>query len=211
MAKVTGRTVESIDALLDLMVVSVRIDTNGQLIWKNRKGEETNQGSIVSATLAVEAAWPVGSIFINTSSTNPNTLLGVGTWTRFAKGRTLVSLDEAQTEFDSPEEVGGAKTVVLTAAQSGMPYHSHSYSGSGSTGASSVNASVTTEDASSNPVGGATLDRAGGGGGDRTINSSGHAHSFSYGGTTSAAAANAAEAHTNLPPYVVVYMWKRTA
>ena len=55
-------------------------------------------------------AWPVGSVFIAVVSTNPATLLGYGTWAAFATGRTLVGIDAGQTEFDTVEETGGAKT-----------------------------------------------------------------------------------------------------
>ncbi len=37
----------------------------------------------------------------------------------------LVGLDSGQTEFDTVEETGGAKTVTLTEAQSGLPQHTH--------------------------------------------------------------------------------------
>jgi len=40
------------------------------------------------------------------------------------KGRVIVGLDVAQTEFDVRGETGGAKTVTLTSAE--MPVHNHS-------------------------------------------------------------------------------------
>lgn len=211
MASVTGMTAEGIEELLEKMVVSLRIDDNGQLIFKNKGGIETNIGSIVSPKLAVEKTWPVGSIFISAVPTTPATLLGMGTWARFGQGRVLVSQWDGDASFDTPEEVGGQKDVTLTAGQSGLPYHAHGFSVAGNTNGSTVDASVTTEDASSNPVGGTSLDRAGGSAGTRTINDSNHAHYFSFGGATAAASANAAESHTNMPPYIVVYMWKRTS
>lgn len=60
----------------------------------------------------VPQAWPVGSIFISTVSTNPATSLGYGTWAAFGAGRVLVGLDGADVDFDTAEEVGGAKTVA---------------------------------------------------------------------------------------------------
>lgn len=36
-------------------------------------------------------AWPIGSVFISTVSTNPNTLLGFGTWTLLANGNITVT------------------------------------------------------------------------------------------------------------------------
>ncbi len=61
--------------------------------------------------------WPIGSVYTSVVSTNPATLLGFGTWTAFAAGRTLVGLDAGQTEFDTVEETGGAKTHTLTASE----------------------------------------------------------------------------------------------
>lgn len=208
MASVTGKTAEEIDKQLADMVTSVRVDDNGQLIYKTKSGQETNTGALVSPKLAVAAAYPVNSIYIGTSPANPQTLLGVGTWVRFGKGRTLMSLDEAQTEFDTPEETGGAKQITLTAAQSGLPGHAHSYSGT--TSSNGVEANTTTEDSSSNPVGAATMDRAGGSAGLRYISGSEHAHGYS-GTTTTAGGQSAAQPHSILPPYITVYVWKRTA
>lgn len=68
-------------------------------------------------------SWPVGSVFISVVATNPNTLLGGGTWVAFGAGRVLVGIDAGQTEFDTVEEVGGAKTHTLTTAE--MPSHTH--------------------------------------------------------------------------------------
>lgn len=69
-------------------------------------------------------AFPVGSVFIAVVDTNPGTLLGYGTWSAFGAGRVLVGLDAGQTEFDTVEETGGAKTHTLTTAE--MPAHTHS-------------------------------------------------------------------------------------
>lgn len=66
---------------------------------------------------AKSALFPVGSIYTAIVSTNPGTLLGFGTWTAFGAGRTLVGLDSGQTEFDTVEETGGAKTHTLTEAE----------------------------------------------------------------------------------------------
>jgi len=59
-----------------------------------------------------EAAYPVGSIYLSTNGTNPATTLGFGTWSAFGAGRVPVGFDSGQTEFDTDEETGGAKTVA---------------------------------------------------------------------------------------------------
>ena len=62
-------------------------------------------------------AFPVGSVFLAVVATNPGTLLGYGTWSAFGAGRMLVGLDAGQTEFDTVEETGGAKTHGHTSTQ----------------------------------------------------------------------------------------------
>lgn len=212
MAEVTGRTAESIDELMNAMVTSVRVDDQGQLIYKTRGGQETNTGSIVSAKLAVAASHPIGSIYIGTTPANPSTLLGIGTWVRFGKGRALVGLDEDQAEFNAPEKEGGAKSVTLTAAQSGMPNHAHTFAGSGTTSGMNTGGSInTTPDPNSSNSGSRPLVRAGGGSAATDVSNLNHTHTYSFSGATGAASANASQAHSILSPYITVYLWKRTA
>lgn len=60
----------------------------------------------------LDLVWPVGSVFIAVVATNPNTLLGGGTWAAFGTGRVLVGINAADVDFDTVEEIGGAKTVA---------------------------------------------------------------------------------------------------
>lgn len=73
----------------------------------------------------IEALYPIGTIYTSTVATNPNTLLGFGTWAAFGAGRVLVGIDATQTEFDTVEETGGEKTHALTSAENGP--HTHSF------------------------------------------------------------------------------------
>lgn len=68
--------------------------------------------------------YPVGAIYISTVNTNPGTLFG-GTWVTYAAGRTLVGVDVSQTEFNTVQKTGGAKTHTLDISQ--MPSHNHNY------------------------------------------------------------------------------------
>lgn len=225
MARVTGITKERAEEIHNASVVGGRVDDTGQLLLRTRGGTEINAGPIIAPRAAVDKAYPVGSLYFGVTPTSPATLFGtpavapnsefpqgkpaipLGTWVRFGKGKAIVGLDEDDVDFNVAGKISGSKTHTLTAAQSGLPYHAHTYSGT--TSSNSVNASVTTEDSSSNPAGGAALDRAGGSAGTRTINDSNHAHSYS--GNTSAASANAAESHPILSPSIAVYVWQRTA
>lgn len=79
----------------------------------------------------VSQAFPIGAVFISVVNTNPNTLLGYGTWAAFGAGRVLVGLDSGDTDFDVAEETGGAKTVQSTGSVAAPSDHSaHIHSGS---------------------------------------------------------------------------------
>ena len=77
--------------------------------------------------------YPVGTIYTSTASTNPSSFLG-GTWEAYGKGQTLVGIDGNQTEFNTVEKTGGAKSVSYTPSGSigsttltekQIPSHSH--------------------------------------------------------------------------------------
>ena len=127
--------------------------------------------------------YPVGSIYINaTNSTNPGTLLGFGTWVAFGAGRVPVGIDSSDSDFDSAEETGGAKTVALTTSQ--LPSHTHNIS----------------------------FSESGPGGGNINTNFfAGIANNTSGAKTKVSDATGSGSAHNNVQPYIVVYMWKRTA
>jgi|TARA_B100000035_G_scaffold50623_3_gene39198 hypothetical protein len=136
----------------------------------------------LNGTNIFEKIYPVGSIYINAAvSTNPGTLLGFGTWAAFGAGKVPVGIDSSDTDFDTAEETGGAKTHTLTTNE--LPSHTHGgIFPSGAQGSFSQAFDV------DNPGNGADL------GNEKTTSSTG-------GGA----------AHNNLQPYIVVYMWKRTA
>jgi microcystin-dependent protein len=120
------------------------------------------------------------------------------------KGRTPVGLDAAQSEFDALGESGGAKSVTLTAAQSGAPAHSH---GVGTLATASAGSHSHTFGVKTN---------TGGGGNSNTLEdlntdtttfttaaTGAHTHGLS-GSTANNAATGAAQAHENLPPYLTL-------
>lgn len=60
--------------------------------------------------------YPVGSVYESTDITNPREYFG-GTWEVFGAGRVTVGIDTGQTEFNQVRKTGGAKTQTLTRAQ----------------------------------------------------------------------------------------------
>lgn len=135
-----------------------------------------------SSIISLSDVYPVGSIYINASDgTNPGTLLGFGTWVAFGAGRVPVGIDATQTEFDTAEETGGAKTHTLTISE--MPSHTHNL---GSKDSTAGDGGAFNEEFIEDPA------------------------DTSNGPNVTSSSTGGGSAHNNLQPYIVVYMWKRT-
>lgn len=146
--------------------------------------------AITAAKLALH---PVGSLYFTETNINPGTFIG-GTWTTYGDGRVLVGRDTGQTEFDTAGETGGFKAVTLTAAQSGLREHYHTYPAAPTPGSL---------DFADGPA-------RGNGVKDNGFKTGGVNTTSAY-GTGVAGAQDATQSHTNLQPYIVGFMWKRTA
>lgn len=158
---------------------------------------------------------PVGSIFITEVSTNPGTLYG-GTWAAYGAGRVIVGLDGTQTEFDTVNETGGAKTHTLTEAELADHDHSSGTLFAEAPGSSHTHSAGTLQHSRGVGTGGSgnrsasgttTADTAGDVIGDTGTSGSTHEH----GVTGLTGGAGSGSPHNNLQPYIVAYMWKRTA
>ena len=166
----------------------------------------TNTTQVATAAFvqtALQAVYPVGSIYINAGvTTNPATLLGFGTWTAFGAGRVMVGLNGSDTLFDTLEETGGSKDAVVVS-------HSH-------TATSTVTDPGHTHPPTSgffflNYAGGGQT--AGGGGSIVNASNSSSTGSATTGVTvgTTVASTGSSGTNANLQPYITVAMWKRTA
>ena len=138
---------------------------------------------------ALQAVYPVGSIYTSTIATDPGTTFGFGTWAAFGAGRVLVGQDTGDAAFDVLEETGGSKDATL-------PSHTHSITDPGH-----LHSVLGT---SSSPIGG-----YGGPGSNMGNYQTSNTSSANTGITIATAGSSATNA--NLQPYVVVKMWKRTA
>lgn len=163
-----------------------------------------NNTTAIATTAFVQAAiallYPVGSIYTNaTSSTNPGTLLGFGTWTAFGAGRVMVGFDSSNALFDTAEETGGSANAINvshthTATSTSTvtdPGHIHTTLGYGSGNSGTY---------------------ANGGGVAQTTNSTASASTgISVATSTSISTEGSSGTNANYQPYITVYMWKRTA
>ena len=150
--------------------------------------------------ITLEEVYPIDTIYISSSPVNPGTLFGMGTWIAIGTGRVLVGIDPSDPDFDTVGKTGGAKKIPSSAQSfAGTPStvvvnHVHvqklpsSQTGSQISGTRDASTTGSINDALStnNPTGG----------------------SPSY---TPAGVNTSGEATSVIQPYLVVYMWKRTA
>ena len=155
--------------------------------------------------------YPVGSIYMSVSSTNPSTYFG-GTWVAWGSGRVPVGINTSDSNFNTVEKTGGASSVTLTASQ--IPSHTHTFTGSSTTTSS---AGGHTHNIGRDTDGGSgssryTVHKAGTSGAQGTSPTSSagaHTHTLTLKGKNGNTGGGGS--HTNLQPYIVCYMWKRTA
>lgn len=179
-----------------------------------------------------DAIYPIGSIYISTSATNPGILFG-GTWEAYAQGRTLIGNGTSDREFVAGN-LGGES--VHTLATSEMPSHTHTQNSHGHSGntksffywfsqfmhrdnqpntpfigcfnnSDNANVSLTQMDYNNN------TDAIGNGNrwGYRKVGVNWD-HTPSVNDTTATNNnTGGGESHNNLQPYIVTYIWRRTA
>ncbi len=199
---------------------------------KNELAANAAASAANAALIAAIQPFPIGAVFLSVVSTNPATLLGYGTWSLIGSGKVLVGVDPADPDFSTAEKTGGEKTHTLTASE--MPSHSHSVTDPGHTHTQDAhNHGVTdpghshTEQLQGGSIGSATgtfiMASVASGGSLRdaaettepattgiAIN---NATATNQSATTgiSVGSAGSGAAHNNMPPFIAVYIWKRTA
>ena len=153
--------------------------------------------------------YPVGSIYMSVNSVNPSTLFG-GTWEQLKDKFLLASGDTY-----SNGSTGGSATVSLT--QSQMPRHTHIQNSHNHTqnphshefphyysgGTETLYSSSWSSQKATSQAGAVRNTTA--------TNKEATATNKYSGGTGSSESASDGSAHENMPPYLVVNVWKRTA
>jgi hypothetical protein len=135
---------------------------------------------------------PVGCIYTSTASTNPGTSLGFGTWTAFGAGRVMVGNGGG---FTAGATGGSADAVTVSHT------HTATSTDSGHTHPLTQFASMTTGYGGTNSGAQRVFE----------LNTTGVTSSSTANVTTTIATAGVSGTNANLQPYIVVYMWERTA
>lgn len=172
-----------------LSQVVLTTDVTGTLPVANGGTGVTTAAAITS--LVGNLLFPIGALYTATVSTNPGTLLGFGTWTAFGAGRVMIGNGGG---FTAGATGGSADAVTVS--------HTHTFTGDALAGHQhTINYGTGLF----------------GGGGSQGVElmprpSQVNTNSVSAGtptGTISTTGVSGTNA--NLQPYIVVYMWERTA
>jgi hypothetical protein len=177
----------------------------------------------------VQALYPIGSIYSSTSATNPQATFGFGTWIAYAAGRVLVG---AGGTFSGTG--GSADAVIVSHDHNGNTGNNnvdHIHGVYGNTGEmSNDHTHVSGVASDTSAFGTAAIGSTDGKGGTIPYSTSpitsgvsaNHTHSVSiqsagqsathiHGFLTGNANGGVSGTNANMQPYVVVYMWTRTA
>lgn len=161
-------------------------------------------GGGIDALSILDLVYPVGSIYMSVNATDPGTLFG-GTWERI-QDRFLLAAGSTYAAGGT----GGAATVKLTDAQMA---HGHSFTQPSVTGGSHNHGIITRLNTGTST--GYPIELSGSakqGVGKHTESDGGHTHTVSGGAVANLSGASSTRtAHNNMPPYLAVYMWERTA
>lgn len=160
------------------IIASGSITATGAVTGSNLSG--TNTGN--------SASWPIGAVFFSVVSTNPNTLLGFGTWSQIGTGKFVVGINSADADFDTVEETGGAKTLDNSHVHT-LSAHTHDIG--------HAHAPGTLTSGAPPPV--------------LPVNDTALGVTASGVPSTDATNSQGSATQSILPPYIVLYMWKRTA
>ena len=139
----------------------------------------------VGGTNLVDLIYPIGAIYITTSAVSPSSIWAGTTWVAYGEGRTMIGHGAGAGLTDRPtvEATGGVETHTLTKAE--IPPHVHTESER----LFNTNGAYTNDGVQQRTSGGLLTSTTGDGSADGLQG----------------------QAHNNMQPYIVTYMWKRTA
>ena len=186
------------------------------ITWAGEHVADLPSGYSTATTFALEDTYPVGAIYISTVKTSPASLFG-GEWTRITDKFLLGATDSNAGTSTTAQSTGASSKSstdphTLTAAQSGIQNHAHNYT-QRAAAIYTTNYVSTANKLVIRGSNGYSIDH-----GNESLKGN-----YQYGASntiaTTSKSANATEGHSHgmththtqtLPPYLAVYMWKRT-
>lgn len=196
--KVTGKGLSTEDYTsaekTKLAGIATGAEVNVQADWNQTDSTADdyikNKPNIPSSTLTIDDIYPIGSIYMSANDVDPSALFSGTIWEQI-KERFLFGTGDSEgwggTKLYPVGATGGETTHTLT--ESEMPSHTHTFA----TGGRALAIDTTTAETTSGFTSGGGL-WAGNNKRRSAINETGGGQS-----------------HNNMPPYLVVSIWKRTA
>ena len=193
------------NSIYDIVCYGV-LDRTVEINWENVQDKPStfppSSHNHVSSEVTdlINTIYPIGSIYMSVSSTSPQILFG-GTWEQIKDTFLLASGDTYASDGDVATAQHGSATVSLTEEQ--MPRHTHTQNAHTHTIGSLARYTIT----------GKGVAAVGDGYGNSKNYKTGSTTATNKytGGTNTTEAAQNGSAHENMPPYMAVYCWKRTA
>lgn len=231
--KITDSNMNEIKTIVNAACDQIDENTDNIAILDERISE------LETVKTIIDIVYPVGSIYISYASTNPGTLWPGTTWAREAEGRCIIGLGTGYPTVGAEggsETVTLTTSQIPSHTHTGpshshtTPNHSHTWSGTTSRSGEhrhpfTYNNSNTCGTLSyahgTDGYGSQTTDQAlgfynigSGGSHNHTISgttSSNNGGNTGSGGTGNTGSAGGGGPHNNMQPYVVMYIWRRTA
>lgn len=203
---------ESVRAITDIIAVTLVMNGSEKITATFDLGEfatirdvEDRMLTVEDRMLTIDDIYPIGSIYMSAATTDPGKLFANTAWTALPAGRVLIGAGTTDAgKVYKAGTTGGEEKHKLTANE--MPAHTHSISSVGD----HKHIDPYGEAYDGTPFGIAAGHGHMGSGKTDFDNylywtSPAGAHTHTIGSAGSGAA------HNNMPPYLVVYMWQRTA
>lgn len=161
--------------------------------YNGKKISAIYDGNTLKTAEILSKVYPVGSIYMSTNETSPASFLG-GTWTRI-QDKFLLSAGSSYSAGSS----GGSATHTLAINE--LPAHAHIQQATDSPAGWAYNQVYQISNSNYTEFAGQGIGTSG------TVYSSAN----NYGNYVRTSSVGEGKGHNNMPPYLTVFMWKRTA
>lgn len=169
-------------------------------------------GVTINNTSIFDLIYPIGSIYMSMNNTNPSVIFG-GTWEQIQDTFLLAASDA----YEVGSTGGEAETTLET---NHMPSHSHDRGTMNITGTLSINDDSDNAGVDASMTGDGAIEGTNGSGWGSNVSTdagngawgigTGFTFDASKSWTGRTSEEGGAQPHNNMPPYLAVYMWKRT-
>lgn len=177
-----------------------KAETTARNLFNNLSDNFAEIQAEAIANNIIDKVYPIGSIYVSSINANPADTLGIGTWTQIKDQFILAAGDI----YKTANATGGEATHVLTIEE--MPVHSHGVNDPGHGHSAYAYIDRGADDGNHTGTNFGSGDTNGTG---DDLNQSVTVNASTTGITI--ADSGSGQAHNNMPPYIVKFVWERIA